>query len=50
MEPSRLDLVHHLAHHSGLNCVDHGRRMELVAALLLMRSCDAGAHVADFWQ
>jgi hypothetical protein len=32
--------VHHLAHHSDLNCVDRGRRGELVAALLLMKACD----------
>jgi hypothetical protein len=33
--------VHHLANHSDLNCVDRGRRGELVATLLIMRACDA---------
>ena len=33
--------VVHLANHSDLNCVDRGRRGELVTALLIMRACDA---------
>ena len=33
--------VHHLANHSDLNCVDRGRRGELVASLLIMQACDA---------
>lgn len=32
--------VHHLAHHSGLNCIDRGRRGEVVAALIIMHACD----------
>ena len=41
MEGTQSNPVHHLAHHSDLNCVDRGRRGELVAALLIMRACDA---------
>jgi hypothetical protein len=41
MKGTQSNPVHHLAHHSDLNCVDRGRRGELVAALLIMRACDA---------
>jgi hypothetical protein len=43
--------VQHLAHHSDLNCVDRGRRGELVAALLIMRACDAAraASLGNRW-
>ena len=41
MKGTRSNPVHHLANHRDLNCVDRGRRGELVAALLIMRACDA---------
>jgi hypothetical protein len=41
MKGTQSNPVAHLAHHSDLNCVDRGRRGELVAALLIMRACDA---------
>jgi len=41
IKKTRSSPVHHLAKHSDLNCVDRGRRGELVAALLIMRACDA---------
>jgi len=41
MEETQSNPVHHLEKHSDLNCVDRGRRGELVAALLIMRACDA---------
>ena len=41
MKGTQSNPVHHLANHSDLNCVDRGRRGELVAALLIMRACDA---------
>jgi hypothetical protein len=41
MNATQSNPVHHLAKHSDLNCVDRGRRGELVAALLIMRACDA---------
>ncbi|KAF8492187.1 hypothetical protein F5888DRAFT_1619276, partial [Russula emetica] len=41
MKGTQSNPVHHLAHHLDLNCVDRGRRGELVAALLIMRACDA---------
>ncbi|KAF8492177.1 hypothetical protein F5888DRAFT_1806903 [Russula emetica] len=41
MKGTEWNPVHHLAHHSDLNCVDRGRRGELVAALLIMQACDA---------
>ncbi len=41
MEATQSNPVRHLANHSDLNCVDRGRRGELVAALLIMRACDA---------
>ncbi len=41
MKMTQSNPVRHLANHSDLNCVDRGRRGELVAALLIMRACDA---------
>jgi hypothetical protein len=41
MKETESNPVHHLAQHSDLHCVDRGRRGELVAALLIMRACDA---------
>jgi hypothetical protein len=41
MKQTQSNPVYHLAKHSDLNCVDRGRRGELVAALLIMRACDA---------
>jgi hypothetical protein len=38
---TQTDAVWHLAHHSDLNCVDRGRRGELVAALIVMHARDA---------
>ena len=45
MKGTQLNPVRHLASHSDLNCVDRGRRGELVAALLIMRACDAARAV-----
>jgi hypothetical protein len=41
MKATQSNPVRHLANHSDLNCVDRGRRGELVATLLIMRACDA---------
>jgi hypothetical protein len=41
MEGTQSNPVRHLANHSDLNCVNRGTRGELVAALLIMRACDA---------
>ena len=41
MKATQSNPVRHLANHSDLNCVDRGRRGELVAALLIMRAFDA---------
>ncbi len=41
MKMAHSNPVRHLANHSDLHCVDRGRRGELVAALLIMRACDA---------
>ena len=41
MKATQSNAVWHFADHSDLNCVDHGRRGELVAALLVMQACDA---------
>jgi hypothetical protein len=38
MKRTEANPVHHLAHHSDLNCVDRGRRGEQVAAVLIMRA------------
>src|SRR6266576_3305520 len=47
MKGTKSNPVHHLAHHSDLNCVDRGHRGELVAALLIMRACDAARAVSS---
>ena len=47
MEGTQSNPVHHLANHADLNCVDRGRRGELVAALLVMRACDAARAAAS---
>jgi len=41
MKATQSNPVHHLEKHLDLNCVDRGRHEELVAALLIMRACDA---------
>ncbi|KAI9512364.1 hypothetical protein F5148DRAFT_1008366 [Russula earlei] len=50
MKETRMNAVRHLANHSDLNCVDRGRRGELVATLLIMQAFDAarGIH-KDRW-
>jgi hypothetical protein len=47
MNNTRSSPVRHLAHHSDLNCVDRGRRGELVAALLIMRAMDVARVASD---
>ena len=37
---TQMNAVCHLAHHSDLNCIDRGRRGELVAALIVMHARD----------
>ncbi|KAH9990646.1 hypothetical protein BJV74DRAFT_920614 [Russula compacta] len=49
MERTRLNPVRHLASNSFLNCVDRGRRGELVAALLIMQACDAARSSDRRW-
>jgi len=41
VEATRTNAVRHLAKHSALNCIDRGRRGELVASLLIMQAYDA---------
>ena len=41
MNGSGTNAVRHLAEHADLNCIDRGRRGELVAALLIMQAYDA---------
>ena len=54
IEQTKSNPVQHLANHSDLNCIDRGRRGELVALLLIMRAFDAArgsnrwASVDDF--
>jgi hypothetical protein len=54
MSSTHANPVRHLANNSDLNCVDRGRRGELVAALLIMRARDASSgatkwvYVTDF--
>jgi hypothetical protein len=38
---TQTNAVRHLAHHLDLNCIDRGRRGELVAALIIMHARDA---------
>ena len=45
MKATRTNAVRHLAEHSDLNCIDRGRRGELVAALLIMQACDAARSI-----
>jgi hypothetical protein len=40
---SLMNPVRHLADHSDLNCIDRGRRGELVASLIIMQARDAAA-------
>ena len=49
MKVTQTSAVHHLAHHSDLNCIDRGRRGELVAALIIMHASDVarGAPLVD---
>ena len=44
LRKTTIDPVRHLAQHSDLNCIDHGRRGELVAALILMQTRDHAAN------
>ncbi|KAF8494140.1 hypothetical protein F5888DRAFT_1848288 [Russula emetica] len=46
MKGTRTNAVCHLAGHSDLNCIDRGRRGELVAALLIMQAYDAARAVS----
>ncbi len=41
MKHTQTNAVRHLADHSDLNCIDRGRRGELVAVLLIMQAYDA---------
>jgi hypothetical protein len=41
MNGTRINAVCHLARHADLNCIDRGRRGELIAALLIMQAYDA---------
>jgi hypothetical protein len=41
MKHTKSNPVQHLANHSDLNCIDRGRRGELVALLLIMQAFDA---------
>jgi hypothetical protein len=45
MKSTGVNAVRHLAIHSDLNCIDRGRRGELVAALLIMQAYDAAREV-----
>ena len=47
MKGTESNPVHYLAHHPDLRCVDRGRRGELIAALLIMRACDAARAVSS---
>jgi hypothetical protein len=49
MRDSRMNPVRHLADHSDLNCVDRGRRGELVAALIVMQARDAAVPKERRW-
>ena len=43
MKQASMDPVCHLVKHSDLNCIDRGRRGELIAALILMQARDKAA-------
>ena len=47
MDGTQISAVCHLAKHSDLNCVDRGRRGELVAVLLIMQTYDAARKNID---
>src|SRR5579863_3623877 len=47
MRESLAKPVRHLANHSDLNCVDRGRRGELVAALIIMQARDAALSTSE---
>jgi hypothetical protein len=49
MHESLTNPVRHLADHSDLNCVDRGRRGELVAALIIMQARDAALRNKRRW-
>jgi hypothetical protein len=46
---SEVSSVRHLANHSDLNCVDRGRRGELVAALIIMQARDISLQPTRRW-
>ncbi|KAF8331922.1 uncharacterized protein EI90DRAFT_3055888 [Cantharellus anzutake] len=46
MKDTKKNAVRHLANHSDLNCIDRGRRGELVAALLIMQTYDAARAIS----
>jgi hypothetical protein len=49
MKDTGTNAVSHLARHSDLNCIDRGRRGELVAALLIMQAYDAAREAERKW-
>src|SRR6266852_1526343 len=49
MKATGTSAVCHLAKHSDLNCIDRGRRGELVAALLIMQAYDAAREAERRW-
>jgi hypothetical protein len=49
MKGTRTNAVCHLAMHSDLNCIDRGRRGELVATLLIMQAYDAARGSGGRW-
>ena len=49
MRDSLINPVRHLAEHSDLNCIDRGRRGELVAALIVMQARDAALQHERRW-
>ncbi|KAF8311127.1 uncharacterized protein EI90DRAFT_3098004 [Cantharellus anzutake] len=46
MRDTHRNAVHHLANHSDLNCIDRGRRGELIATLLIMQTYDAAREIS----
>jgi hypothetical protein len=49
MKGTRTNAVCHLAMHSDLNCIDRGRRGELVATLLIVQAYDAARGSGGRW-
>ncbi len=49
MKDTGTNAVCHLARHPNLNCIDRGRRGELVAALLIMQAYDAAREAERRW-